>query len=363
MYSPEDHAMMQHALKLAEKAMFTTDPNPRVGCVICQDESIVGEGWHQQHGGPHAEVFALQQAGEKARGATAYITLEPCGHHGKTPPCSEALIRAGIRKVYAAMEDPNPLVAGSGLEQLKKAGIEVNCGLMQEQAEELNPGFISRHRRKRPWLRLKMAQSLDGRTALANGNSEWISCPAARQDVQQWRARSSAILTGAGTVVKDNPCLNVRLENTIRQPMIVVVDAENELTPQARLFEHRASVLHVSGRKPTCGYPENYRHLELEFKQGAADMETLMIKLAELSVNEVHTECGGRLAGSLLHAGLVDEMLLYVAPNMLGDKAFPTAVLPAFSNMQERPEFRWHDIRKTGETLRLLLRPVEGESV
>ena len=311
-FSAVDHGMMARALQLAERGLWTTTPNPRVGCVLARDGEIVGEGWHAKAGEPHAEVNALRAAGDRARGATAYVTLEPCSHHGRTPPCAEALIAAGVARVVAAMGDPNPLVAGNGLTMLREAGIETASGLLESEARELNIGFVARMTRGRPWLRLKAAASLDGKTALNNGVSQWITGPDARRDGQRWRARACAVLTGFGTLRDDDPQLNVREVETSRQPLRVVVDSKLETPLTAKILrggpvlvaaavddEKRANLLRAAGADllllPNAG--------------GKVDLNGLLVELARRGINEVHAEAGLKLNGSLLREGLVDELL------------------------------------------------------
>lgn len=371
-FSATDHALMARALRLAERGLFTTQPNPRVGCVIACNGEIVGEGWHQRAGEPHAEVFALRAAGERARGATAYVTLEPCSHHGRTPPCADALIGAGVARVVTASEDANPKVAGAGLERLREAGATVEAGLMRDAARELNRGFFSRFERGRPWVRVKLAMSLDGRTALANGESQWITGEAARADVQRWRARSSAILTGAGTARMDDPRLTVRLSKTHAhpdpgpegkdfKPLRVVLDARLDAPrPDAHLLDGSAPtlVLHAADAKPT---DDRYGHVELaEVPAGSndrIDLTAALRLLAGRNVNELQVEAGPALCGALLERGLVDELLLYVAPTLLGDSARPLLALPSLASMDERSGWRLLDHRMLGGDARLLLRP------
>jgi len=355
---------MARALRLAGRGLYTTQPNPRVGCVIARDGGIVGEGWHARAGEPHAEVFALRAAGKGARGATAYVTLEPCAHHGRTPPCADALVAAGVARVVAACEDPNPKTAGAGLRRLREVGIEAQSGLMQEAARELNRGFLSRMERGRPWVRVKLAMSLDGRTALANGESKWITGEPARADVQRWRARSSAILTGAGTARADDPRLTVRLpDGQTGAPVLrVALDAKLDALPAgAHLLDGSAPtlVLHAPDAQPSDG---RYAQTELAViepgSNGRLDLEAVIRLLAQKQVNELHVEAGPRLCGALFEAGLVDELLLYVAPILLGDGARTLLSLPPLENMTQRHALRVIDQRQVGNDMRLLLRPV-----
>ena len=363
MISPADQPYMAQALRLAERGLYSTSPNPRVGCVIVRDGVVVGEGWHQRAGEAHAEVNALQQAGTAARGATAYVTLEPCSHHGRTPPCTEALLAAGIRRVVAAMADPNPLVAGRGLAQLQAAGVAVDVGLMADEAHELNIGFVSRMTRKRPWVRLKAAASLDGKTALQNGESQWITGPQARQDGHCWRARACAILSGIGTVRKDDPQLNVRGVDTSRQPLKVIVDSRLELSPAARLLEV-GNVLLVSAGQAVAEVAERAAALrergaeilDLPDGKGRVDLHALLHELAQRGLNEVHVEAGSRLNGALLAAGLVDEVLLYLAPCLLGDTARGLFALPALESLAGKHQLAIRAAERLGDDLRVLAR-------
>lgn len=373
-FSATDHASMARALRLAERGLFTTQPNPCVGCVIAHDAEVVGEGWHQRAGEPHAEVFALRVAGERARGATAYVTLEPCSHHGRTPPCADALIEAGVARLVFASEDPNPKVAGAGIRKMREAGIVVECGLMRDAARELNRGFFSRFERGRPWVRVKLAMSLDGRTALANGESKWITGEAARADVQRWRARSSAILTGTGTARSDDPRLTVRmrdskphphpnlsLEGEGFQPLRVVLDARlDALQSGVHLLDGSAPtlVLHAPGVKPKDG---RYTRVELAGvpigANGHLDLGAALRMLADRQVNELQVEAGPALCGTLFEQKLVDELLLYIAPVLLGDNARPLLTLPPLPDMAARHHLRVVEQRRVGDDWRLLLRP------
>ncbi|HST28192.1 MAG TPA: bifunctional diaminohydroxyphosphoribosylaminopyrimidine deaminase/5-amino-6-(5-phosphoribosylamino)uracil reductase RibD [Rudaea sp.] len=353
---------MARALRLAEAGLYTTQPNPRVGCVIAHGGEIVGAGFHARAGEPHAEVFALREAGERARGATAYVTLEPCAHFGRTPPCADALVAAGVARVIAACEDPNPKVAGGGFEKLRAAGIAVETGLMRQAARELNRGFISRLERGRPWVRVKLAMSLDGRTALANGQSQWITGEAARADVQRWRARSSAILTGTGTARVDDPRLTVRLpDGEAFTPVLrVVPDARLDALPaQAHLLDGSVPtlVLHDESARPR---DDRYRHAELVAITtdaiGRIDLAATLDLLAARGVNELQVEAGPTLCGALFQTGLVDEMLLYVSPILLGDTARPLLVLPALGEIAAGRRLRVVDERRIGDDWRLLLR-------
>lgn len=358
--SADDYRWMARALVLAERGLFTTTPNPRVGCVIVRDGGIVGEGWHVRAGEPHAEVHALAMAGEAARGATAYVTLEPCSHHGRTPPCADALVKAGVARVVAAMEDPNPLVAGRGLARLREAGIETLSGVQEAQARELNIGFISRMTRGRPWLRLKVAATLDGKTALENGVSQWITGDDARRDAHRWRARSCAVLTGIGTVRDDDPQLTVRAIPTERQPLRVVVDARLETPLNAKLLD--------GGKVLIAGAIDQPERIAALQRRGAdvvilpndgskVDLNALMLELGRRGINEVLAESGFKLNGSLLREGCVDELILYLAPSLVGDAARGLFNLPALTSLQDKRQLVFHDIRQIGPDLRILARP------
>ena len=358
-FSAVDHSMMARALRLAEHGLWTTTPNPRVGCVLVRDGWVVGEGWHAKAGEPHAEVQALNVAGRRARGATAYVTLEPCSHHGRTPPCAEALIEAGVARVVAAMTDPNPLVAGQGLALLEAAGIETACGLLETEARELNIGFVSRMTRGRPWLRLKAAASLDGKTALNNGLSQWITGPDARRDGQRWRARACAILTGIGTVRDDDPQLNVRDLETSRQPLRVVVDSKLETPLIARILQGGPCLI--------VGAVEDAAKIELLRSTGAevlifpnaagkVELKDLLDELGRRGINEVHVEAGFKLNGSLLCEGLVDELLLYLAPCLIGHDASGLFNLPELTALDQKKPLKIRDLRQVGENIRVIAR-------
>ena len=359
-FSAVDHGMMVRALQLAERGLWTTSPNPRVGCVLVRDGEIVGEGWHEKAGEPHAEIHALRATGDRARGATAYVTLEPCSHHGRTPPCAEALIAAGVSRVVAAMSDPNPLVAGQGLAMLRAAGIETASGLLESEARELNIGFVSRMTRGRPWLRLKAAASLDGKTALNNGISQWITGPDARRDGQRWRARACAIMTGIGTVRDDDPQLNVRDVETPRQPLRVVVDSRLETPLSARILQG-AQVL-IAGAVDNAEKMALLRStgaevLILPNAAGKVELKDLLEELARRGINEVHVEAGFKLNGSLLREGLVDELLLYLAPCLIGHDASGLFNLPALTSLDDKRLLQIRDLRQIGEDIRLIARP------
>lgn len=356
-FSPIDRTMMTRALALARRGLWTTKPNPRVGCVIAHGETIVGEGWHERAGEPHAEVHALRAAGERARGATAYVTLEPCAHHGRTPPCADALVAAGVARVVAATEDSNRKVDGRGLAKLRAAGIEVGSGLMQAQARELNAGFFSRIERGRPWVRVKIASSLDGHTALANGESKWITGEAARADVQRWRARSSAILTGIGTVLADDPRLTARVRGAVVPPLRVVLDARLGTPEGAHVLDGEAPTLIVHGRDaaPVDARFDRVERIAVDVADGRLDLAAVLAALAAREINEVQVEAGPRVVGSLLESGLVDEVLHYVAPVMLGDTAQPIAKMAGPASIRGALALRLVEQRRFGPDLRLRL--------
>lgn len=358
MFTAADHAHMARALRLAGCGLWTTTPNPRVGCVIVKEGEIVGEGWHVRAGEPHAEVHALRAAGDRARGATAYVTLEPCSHHGRTPPCAEALIDAGLARVVAAMTDPNPQVAGQGMQLLTLAGLRAEVGLLEAEARELNIGFISRMTRHRPWLRLKTASSLDGRTALANGASQWITGPQARADVQRWRARACAILTGVGTVRADDPQMNVRELNTPRQPLRVIVDSGLNTPPGSRILGANTLVVGIDPQRRAAIEASGAEVLLMApGPDGRIDLPLLLAELARRGCNEVHAEAGATLNGALLRAGLVDEWLAYLAPLAMGNPARGLFDVPELTEMNACPRFKTHDLRQLGDDIRLTLRP------
>ena len=360
-FSAFDEAAMRRALELAERGLYTTHPNPRVGAVLARDQEIVGEGWHERAGEPHAEPIAIRAAGDRARGATAYVTLEPCCHHGRTPPCVDVLLAAGVRRVVFAIGDPNPRVNGGGAKLLREAGVKVESGLLEKEAAELNGGFFMRMRAGRPFVRLKSAASLDGRTALANGASKWITSEEARADVQHWRARSSAILTSADTVLADDPRLDVRIDPQ-RQPLRVVLDRRRRVRKTARVLAPPGEVLLLAGparSRAKAGTVEALGAARIErirTVRGHLDLARVMARLAELEINEVLVEAGPRLAGALLAANLVDEWLLYLAPRLLGKDAKPLAALSRLSRLDAAPAFTLIESRTVGPDLRLRLK-------
>ncbi len=365
-----ESAMMARALRLAGNGLYTTRPNPRVGCVLVRNETVVGEGYHERAGEAHAEIHALRAAGAQARGAVAFVTLEPCSHVGRTAPCADAMVQAGVKKVFVAMVDPNPRVAGKGMARLREAGIAVELGLMGEAAAALNPGFISRMSTGRPFMRSKLAASLDGRTAMADGESRWITADAAREDVQRLRARACVILTGSGTVLADDPSLNVRpgilpgeLPQDLPQPLRVIVDSRARVSPKAKLFGIPGPVLHVVGphAKPVAVGEQSvgYERLVLAEIDGRIDLPALLKTLGTREINEVHVEAGATLNGALLKAGLLDELVVYMAPLVLGDDARGLFRLPGLSAMRDRLELKFEDVRAVGDDLRLTLRPAQ----
>jgi diaminohydroxyphosphoribosylaminopyrimidine deaminase/5-amino-6-(5-phosphoribosylamino)uracil reductase len=356
-----DLEFMTRALRLAERGLYTTTPNPRVGCVLVRAGQVVGEGWHERAGGPHAEVGALSAARDAARGATAYVTLEPCSHHGRTPPCAEALIGAGVRRVVVAMRDPNPAVHGAGIACLQDAGVEVEIGVLGEQARELNIGFVTRHQRGTPWTRLKVAATLDGKTALNNGLSQWITGPQARRDGHAWRARACALLTGIGTVLEDDPQLTVREVQTPRQPMRILVDSRMEVAAQARILIG-GGVLVAAARDDAVQRKRlsdlGAEVLVLPNAAGKVDLAALMRELGRREVNELHIEAGFKLNGSLLREGLVDELLIYLAPSIVGDAARGMFALPELKSLSERHELVIRQHEQIGGDIRILARVV-----
>ena len=361
-FSPADHALMQQALALARQGRFSTSPNPRVGCVIAQGEQIVGQGFHLKAGEPHAEVHALRQAGSAAQGATAYVTLEPCAHHGRTPPCAEALIRAGVRRVVAAMQDPNPLVAGKGLSMLEAAGIQVACGLMEREARQLNRGFLSRIERGRPFLKLKTAASLDGKTALANGQSQWITGKAARHDVQIQRAESCAVLTGIGTALADNPRLTVRDFPTLRPPLRVLLDSRLRLPAGSHLLDGSVPTLiyTLSDRPAPAGAAEICR-LQAD-AQGRLSLNAVLADLAARGIGELMLEAGATLGSAFLAQDLVDEIVCYLAPKLLGGTQSPTLFrLPENpAALSREPDWHTAGIEQLGDDIKWVLQRRRG---
>lgn len=356
-----DSEGIERALQWASKGLFITTPNPRVGCVIVKDDQIIGEGFTQPAGQAHAEVQALNDAASKGhdvRGSTVYVTLEPCSHYGRTPPCADALIRAGVARVVAAVLDPNPLVAGNGVAKLRAAGIDVTVGVMEDAAREMNIGFMVRMQRGRPWVRMKAAASLDGRTALHNGVSQWITSQDARDDGHWWRARACAVLTGIGTVQEDDPQLNVRAIATSRQPRRIVVDSRLQINPKARVLSGGETWIVAATPNPEKEAQLRDRGAEviiLPNAHGKVDLPALMQELGRRQINELHVEAGFKLNGSLIREGCVDELLLYLAPSLLGD-AQGLFDLPRLDSLQGRKSLAFHEIKQIGPDLRILAR-------
>lgn len=359
---------MALALRLAEQGLYTTQPNPRVGCVIVKNHQIVGQGAHLKAGEPHAEVFALREAGVNAEGADAYVTLEPCNHHGRTPPCVDALINAGVKRVVLAMQDPNPLVAGNGIKRLQANGIAVEVGLMEAESKSLNLGFISRMTSAMPYVRCKVAASLDGRTALSNGKSLWITGEPARLDVQHWRAQSCAIVTGIGTVLTDNPSMSVRLANTRRQPLRVIVDSNLQTPTDCKMLNPEL----LSIRPVLIAYAQDINYkvaslgavgaqlLHLPDENGRVDLHALLSNLASRGVNDVLLEAGQGLNGAFLHAGLIDEFIFYYAPKLMGADAKAMFAIPELVEMQQATELQIIDVRQIGRDIRLRAKSVKN---
>jgi diaminohydroxyphosphoribosylaminopyrimidine deaminase/5-amino-6-(5-phosphoribosylamino)uracil reductase len=356
-FSDIDERHMRRALALAKRGLFTTQPNPRVGCVIAHGEVVVGEGWHQRAGEPHAEVHALREACERAKDATAYVTLEPCAHHGRTPPCADALVEAGVARVVAAIRDPNPRVADGGFAKLRDAGIEVATGLYEAEARAINEGFLSRMERDRPWVRLKIAASLDGRTALASGKSKWITSEAARDDVQRWRARSSAILTGIGTVLADDPRLTARLAEPHATPLRIVLDANLRTPADSHVLDGAVPTLvaHAKDASSDDARFDRVERIAVDEIDGKLDLAAILAALAAREVNELQVEAGPILSGSLLAGGFVDEILLYLAPILLGDTARPLATLPPLASLADAAKLTLVEQATCGPDLRLRL--------
>jgi len=356
-----DQQFMSRALQLAEKGLFTASPNPRVGCVLVKKGRIVGEGWHHSAGSPHAEIQALNNCSEDPKGATAYVTLEPCAHYGRTPPCCDRLVAVGIERVVIAATDPNPLVEGKGISRMREAGIEVSSGLMAVDSHQLNCGFFSRMQRKRPWVRVKLAASLDGRTALGSGVSKWITSSQARVDVQSYRARADCILTGIGTVLADNPKMTVRLVGSLdnppdehRQPMLAIVDSRGQTPVDATVFQADREVLIFSQTDVPIGEAVV---LANALKGGQICLSSMMQELAKREINEVHVEAGAKLVAGLLAEQLIDELIVYQAPLLLGSDARALVALTGLTSMDQRIDFEYTDISRVGRDLRLTLRP------
>jgi len=361
MSASRDAFYMAQAVSLAKKGRYTTDPNPRVGCVLVRDDAVIGQGWHVKAGQGHAEVEALKNLPD-AKGATAYVTLEPCSHQGRTPPCCDALIKAGVSRVVAAMQDPNPKVSGSGLEKLKEAGIEVICGVLQEDALALNRGFIKRMTENRPFVRSKLAMSLDGRTAMASGESKWITSNEARADVHRLRAESSAILTGINTVLSDNPALNARIDEDVLQPVRVVLDTHLNMpvTAQMAKLPGRSLILTCAQDQQKQGALQQagFEVYQLPDKNGRLDLHAVMDFLGQQQINELLVEAGSVLNGALLAEGLVDEYVIYMAPCILGDQGRGLFNLPGLQRMADKKQLKLRDARQVGQDLKLTYTPL-----
>jgi len=366
-FSPQDVAFMQLALDLAKQGEFTTTPNPSVGCVLVKDGKVVGKGFHAKAGEPHAEVMALREAGENARGATAYVTLEPCSHFGRTPPCAKGLVEASVSKVIAAMCDPNPQVAGKGLQILSDAGIESAVGLLEENAEQLNKGFLKRMRTGKPFVQLKLAMSIDGKTAMASGESKWITGAQARADVQQYRAKASAILSTSQTVLADDPSLNVRWEELppnvkadypqekLRQPVRVILDSSHKVRSDFKVFSTESPVWLVGEDDyPLTGFPVFTDYLQLDRNQGETRLQALMAELGKRQINTLWVEAGATLAGALITENLVDELIIYMAPKLLGDQARDLCHLPNLTQLADAPLWQLQSCEPVGDDLKLI---------
>jgi diaminohydroxyphosphoribosylaminopyrimidine deaminase/5-amino-6-(5-phosphoribosylamino)uracil reductase len=358
---------------LAKKGHYTTHPNPRVGCLLVKDGEVIGTGYHRCAGEPHAERNALAMAAKHARGATVYVTLEPCCHHGRTPPCTDGLIEAGVKRVVAAMQDPNPLVAGKGLEILSAAGIEVESGILQAQAEQLNPGFIKRMRQGLPYVRCKLAMSLDGRTAMASGESKWISSADSRRDVHRLRAGSSAIMTGVGTVLADDPSMDVRLDGAelgldkglpLPLPIRVVLDPDLAMPVSARMLTLPGRTLvitrEVGSAKKAALETAGVQVMPVPAEGENLDLHQVMHRLAGREINELLLESGATLAGAMLAAGLIDELIVYLAPHIMGHGARGLFHLPGLEQMQDRYELRIDDLRQVGQDIRITAKPISS---
>ena len=370
MFTAVDHSYMTIALRLAELGLYTTQPNPRVGCVIVKNNQIIGQGAHLKAGEPHAEVYALREAGMEALGADVYVTLEPCNHHGRTPPCVDALIGAGVKRVVVAMQDPNPLVAGNGIKRLQANGINVEVGLMEAESKALNPGFISRMISGLPYVRCKIAASLDGRTALANGKSLWITGESARLDVQYWRFQSCAIVTGIGTVLTDNPSMNVRLESASRQPLRVIVDSHLQTPVDCKMLN--ATLLAMSpvliayscdvNMKAVSLTTAGAQLLHIPNENGRVNLHDLLLNLASRGVNEVLLEAGQSLNGAFLQDGLIDEFIFYYAPKLMGADSKSMFNIPELTEMQQATNLQILDVRQIDHDIRLRAKPAKSNA-
>ncbi len=350
---------MAQAIRLAERGRFTADPNPNVGCVIVKEGKVVGQGWHQKAGEPHAEVHAIRAAGERARGSELYVTLEPCSHQGRTPPCADMIVSSGVKKVVVAMQDPNPLVAGQGIKRLQEAGIEVEVGIGALSASNLNRGFIKRMQTQQPFVTLKLACSLDGKTAMASGESQWITSSAARKEVHQLRAASSAILTGSGTAAADNPRMTARLPDVTRQPIRVVLDRELKLSPDLALFDQPGEtwLFCAESARNNLLLKRAQKMFKVDEKAGLLDLDSVLTKLGQREINQLLVEAGSRLAGQFVKLGLVDELVVFMSPDVLGSSATSLMKLPGLDVLAERAQFEFKDVRQFGRDLKLTLVP------
>ncbi|MFK7955816.1 MAG: bifunctional diaminohydroxyphosphoribosylaminopyrimidine deaminase/5-amino-6-(5-phosphoribosylamino)uracil reductase RibD [Lysobacterales bacterium] len=357
-----DARHMARAIVLARRGQLTCHPNPAVGCVLVKQDAVIGEGWHEKTGQGHAEARALANAQSPTKGCTAYVTLEPCAHQGRTPPCTSALIDAGVSRVVAAMADPDPRVSGAGFGRLRDAGVTVECGLMQSQAEALNPGYLSRLHRSRPFVRVKLAASIDGATAMADGISQWITGEDARADGHRWRARASAVLTGIGTVLMDDPSLNPRVPGLSRSSTAIVLDSQWRMPPTARLLTANSRVIWVGCQSLPRPFwaddVEGLEVLEVPPLAGRVDLSITLQQLAQMDINELHVECGSVLSGALLDAGLVDELLVYLAPTVMGRASKGLFEVPGLESMADRIALSFEQVRQVGTDLRLILKPL-----
>jgi len=360
-FSQQDHRFMAQALQLARKGLFTTHPNPRVGCVVVKDGVVLAQGWHHKAGEPHAEAHAIASAGTNLSGASVYVTLEPCSHQGRTPPCSQALVDARVARVVIAASDPNPRVNGAGIKQLEQAGIRVETGLNEAAARELNKGFYSLHERGRPWVRLKTAASLDGRTAMASGESQWITGAAARVDGQRLRAQSAALVSGVNTVLADDPRLTVRLDGVDRQPARIILDSSLRTPADARILGQDGQVMIFTILDPSVDAAKRLIDqgaivIQVEQDKGRPSLPSVLMLLAGMNINELHVEAGRILTGAFIQAGLADELVIYLAPKLLGDTARGMLSLPGLDQLGQHHRIEWSDQRMIGDDLRLILR-------
>ncbi|MBK4765108.1 MAG: bifunctional diaminohydroxyphosphoribosylaminopyrimidine deaminase/5-amino-6-(5-phosphoribosylamino)uracil reductase RibD [Pantoea sp. Brub] len=364
-----DQIYMSRALKIAQRGYFTTTPNPNVGCVIVKNNIIIGEGWHKCKGMPHAEIYALRNAGSEAYGSTVYVTLEPCNYYGFTPPCCDALINAGVNRVVIAVEDPNPKVTGLGIAKLKKAGINISIGLMSNESENLNKGFFKRMRTGYPWLNLKLGMSLDGRIAIKNGQSKWITSSNSRRDVQSYRAKSSAILSSSNTILIDNPSLTVRWselnynnslildKNLLRQPIRIIIDTKNQITPQHRIILQPGKIWLMRKIKDNRKWPDNVTQIIGPMKGDYIDLSKMLLLLGKYQINDILVEAGSTLAGCLIKDNLLDELTIYLSPKILGHESLAVFKLFHLNNIANAPEYLFQDMQKIGDDIRLTLKP------